>query len=104
MQSRPHTSFCGFTASIPINGYPSIQRRQLMSDEQALTEYILPDEIRMIPVSQLPAALQGGITAAGENWVVAKQGSRYPSQLVSKDMVDLLSLFRSKRGLVDAVL
>ena len=66
--------------------------------------YVLPSDVLVFPVDELPASLREGLAAGDSRWAVTRPRSRTLSRVVDDDSAELLECFRSPTTIVDAVL
>jgi eukaryotic-like serine/threonine-protein kinase len=65
---------------------------------------ILPSDVAVVPIAELPGAPLPGLECEPDDWAVLRPGSRSPARLVSEDVARLLLLFRQEKTIVEAVL
>ena len=65
---------------------------------------MLPKDIRVVPVAELPEALRTQVGAAGEGVAIARSNSRVASKIVDEAAWSLLEHFREPKTVVDAVM
>jgi serine/threonine-protein kinase len=57
--------------------------------------YILPDDVLITPVHELPSNVRAQLQFAEEDFAITRPGSRVPSKVIDKATVDILHEFRS---------
>jgi serine/threonine protein kinase len=67
-------------------------------------ELLLPTEVEIFSVRDLPPNIRVGIEAVDEDYALTRGRSRAPSRIIDKDSADLLRVFRTPVRIVDAVL
>ncbi len=67
-------------------------------------ELVLPRDVQIVPVLELPPELRARIDATDEDFTVTRRRSRIPSNIVDRDGAELLANFRKPTRIVDAVL
>ncbi len=65
---------------------------------------ILPDDVLLIPVGQLPAHVREQIKYNEGDYAVTRPGARAPSSIVDSSAAQLLAEFRTARTIVEAVI
>src|SRR5262245_58752824 len=66
--------------------------------------FILPPDVLIVPVTELPSDIRDRITYEASDWAIARPRSRTPARILSEDMAALLQLFRKERTIIDAVI
>ncbi|HUD27087.1 MAG TPA: lanthionine synthetase LanC family protein [Burkholderiaceae bacterium] len=67
-------------------------------------ELILPQDVHIVPVADLPADIRAKIDASDQDFTITRDRSRAPSSVVDSDSAELLASFRTPTRIVDAVL
>jgi eukaryotic-like serine/threonine-protein kinase len=67
-------------------------------------ELVLPDDVQLVPVGELPPEVRARLDAADGDVAVTRERSRLASSLVDRDGAELLASFRKPMRIVDAVL
>ncbi len=67
-------------------------------------ELVLPPDVQIVPVSQLPPEVRSRIDAGEQDFTITRQRARLPSSVLDGDSAELLEGFRAPTRIVDAVL
>jgi hypothetical protein len=65
---------------------------------------LLPPDVLLVPVAELPAELRGQLRCEEGDYAVTRPRSRTPSRVVDAQAAELLAEFKSPRTIVEAVL
>ena len=67
-------------------------------------ELVLPEGVRIFPVSELPPEVRSRIDASDRDYTVTRERARAPSSVIDAESAELLESFREPARIVDAVL
>ena len=75
----------------------------LIVSTQLTVPYLLPEDLLVIPVTELSADSRSKLDARDDDFAITRPKSRTASSVIDADSADLLQRFRSARTIIDAV-
>lgn len=71
----------------------------------AITDtFVLPSDVMLIPIGDLPSDVRTQIEGENEDWAVTRLRSRTPSRIIDTESATLLKEFRSPKTIIEAVI